>query len=64
MRYNIYCGSAPGVHPDKLSVTPVDGLTFTDSNVQNGKSYYYVARAVDAAGQESSDSNETVAAIP
>jgi len=64
VRYNIYCGSAPGVHPDKLNVAPVDGLTFTDSKVQNGKSYYYVARAVDAASQESSDSNEAVATIP
>jgi hypothetical protein len=64
VRYNIYRGTAPGVHPDKLNVAPVDALTFTDSNVQKGKRYYYVARAVDAAGRESSDSNETVATMP
>jgi hypothetical protein len=64
VRYNIYRGSVPGMHPDKLNAAPVDGLTFTDRNVQMGKNYYYVARAVDAAGQESSDSNETVATIP
>jgi hypothetical protein len=64
VRYNTYRGSVPGMHPDKLNAAPVDGLTFTDRNVQMGKSYYYVARAVDAAGQESSDSNETVATIP
>jgi hypothetical protein len=64
VRYNIFRGSAPGMHPDKLNAVPVDGWTFTDTNVQSGRSYYYVVRAVDAAGQESSDSNETVAAIP
>ena len=64
VRYNIYRGSASGVHPDKLNAAPVDALTFTDSSIQKGKRYYYVARAIDAAGQESSDSNETVVTIP
>ena len=64
VRYNIYRGSASGVHPDKLNAAPVDALSFTDSRVQKGKRYYYVARAIDAAGQESSDSNETVVTIP
>ena len=64
VRYNIYRGSAPGVHPDKLNAVPVDGLTFPDTNVQSGKSYYYVVRSVNAAGRESSDSNETLATVP
>jgi hypothetical protein len=64
VRYNIYRGSAPGVHPDKLNAVPVDGLSFPDSNVQSGKKYYYVVRSVNAAGRESSDSNEALATIP
>jgi len=64
VRYNIYRGSSAGVHPDKLNAAPVDGFTFTDTNVQSGRSYYYVVRAVDAAGRETSDSYETLATIP
>jgi len=64
VRYNIYRGTAPGVHPTRLNDIPVEGLTFKDTTVENGKRYYYVARAVDAAGKESTDSNEAVADVP
>jgi hypothetical protein len=64
VRYNIYRGSTPGFHPDKLNPAPIDGLTFTDTTAENRTRYYYVARAVDATGQESSDSNETFANVP
>jgi hypothetical protein len=64
VRYNIYRGPTPGFHPDKLNSAPIDGLTFTDTTVENRTRYYYVARAVDATGQESSDSNETFANVP
>jgi hypothetical protein len=63
-RYNIYRGRFSGIHPDKLNGAPVDGLTFTDTTAENGATYYYVVRAIDAAGQESLDSNEQMAAIP
>jgi hypothetical protein len=62
--YNIYRGSSPGTHNNKLNGSPVAGTTFTDHNVQSGKTYYYVARAVDANSQESVDSNEAQAVIP
>lgn len=62
--YNIYRGTTPGFHPNKLNSAPIDGLTFTDTTAENGTRYYYVARAVDAAGQESSDSKETIANVP
>jgi hypothetical protein len=64
VRYNIYRGPRPGFHPDKLNSAPIDGLTFLDTTAENRTKYYYVARAVDATGQESSDSNETFANVP
>jgi hypothetical protein len=63
VRYNIYRGTTPGFHPDKLNSAPIDGLTFTDTTAENRTRYYYVARAVDATRQESSDSNETYANV-
>jgi hypothetical protein len=64
VRYNIYRGPAAGVHPTRLNDIPVDGLTFKDTTVERGKRYYYVARAVDAGGKESTDSNEALADVP
>ena len=62
--YNIYRGSSPGTHNNKLNGSPVVDTNFTDNNVQSGKTYYYVARAVDSNSQESADSNEAQAVIP
>jgi hypothetical protein len=62
--YNIYRGSSPGTHNNKLNGSPVPGTSFTDHNVQSGKTYYYVARSVDSNSQESVDSNEAQAVIP
>jgi hypothetical protein len=39
-------------------------LTWTDTQVLGGKTYYYVARAVDSSGNESVNSNEAIAVIP
>ena len=64
VRYNIYRGPTSGFHPDKLNSAPIGGLTFTDTTAENHKKYYYVARAVDANGRESADSNETTASVP
>lgn len=64
VKYNVYRGTAPGFHPDKLNATPQDGLTYTDTTADNGVTYYYVTRAIDANGRESVDSNETIAKVP
>ena len=64
VRYSIYRGPRPGFHPDKLNSNPIDGLTFLDTTAENRTKYYYVARTVDATGQESSDSNEAFANVP
>jgi fibronectin type 3 domain-containing protein len=37
---------------------------YTDSTVQSGTTYYYVATAVDAAGSESMYSNQVQAVVP
>jgi hypothetical protein len=64
VRYNVYRGPKPGMHPDKVNSFPIDGVTFTDTTAENHTRYYYVARAVDGNGRESSDSNETFANVP
>ena len=38
--------------------------SFTDYNIQNGQTYYYVTTAVDNTGQESAYSNQAVAVVP
>ncbi len=64
VKYKVYRGTEHGVHPEKLTPQPIEGLTFIDDKVESGKTYYYVTRAVDPFGNESADSNETMAHIP
>ena len=47
----------------RVSGTLIAGLTYTDT-VPGGKTYYYVATAVDSAGNESVHSNEASAVVP
>ncbi len=62
--YNLYRGTTHnGPYPDKLTPTPQPGTIFTDTTVQSGITYYYVATAVDNS-QESGSSTETAAVIP
>src|SRR5712671_1889579 len=62
--YNIYRSTVSGTGYTKLNSSLVSGLTYTDSTVQNGTTYFYVATAVDSGGKESSYSNEMQAVIP
>ncbi len=64
VHYNIYRGPFSGIHPDKLNSTPMDGVTFTDTTVVSGQTYWYVVRAINALGEESRESNETTVTIP
>jgi hypothetical protein len=61
--YNVYRSTLPGENYVRINTSLVPGLTYTDT-VENGVTYYYVARAVDARGLESVNSNEISAAIP
>jgi hypothetical protein len=61
--YNIYRGTQTGGPYAKLNGSPQKGSSYTDSNVNSGTTYYYVATAIDG-GVESAYSDEVVAAIP
>jgi hypothetical protein len=62
--YNVYRSTVSSTGYIKLNSSLVSGLTYTDSSVQNGTTYFYVATAVDSGGTESSYSNEMQAVIP
>jgi fibronectin type 3 domain-containing protein len=62
--YNVYRSKTPGGNYLRITPSPVPGLSYKDNTVENGVTYYYAVRAVDARGQESVDSNETSAVVP
>jgi hypothetical protein len=62
--YNVYRSTTSGAGYTKLNGGLVSAVSYTDSAVVNGTTYYYVTTAVDGTGTESSDSNEAVAVIP
>ena len=62
--YNIYRGVQSGGPYSKLNSTVIAGLSFTDSSVQSGNTYYYAATAVDSSNIESGYSNIATATIP
>jgi hypothetical protein len=61
--YNVYRGTVSG-GPYSLVKSGVTSASYTDPNVQSGKTYYYVTTAVDSAGAESVYSNQATAVIP
>ena len=62
--YNVYRSTTSGTGYAKVNGSLVGAVNYTDSSVANGTTYYYVTTAVDSSGNESSNSNEAVAAIP
>jgi fibronectin type 3 domain-containing protein len=62
--YNIYRGTTSGGPYSKLN-SRLDGDTsYVDSTVSAGHTYYYVARAVNSRGEESTNSNQARVEIP
>jgi len=61
--YRVYRGQVSG-GPYPNAVTSVDALSFDDTTVVDGNTYYYVVTAVDSAGEESAYSNQASAAVP
>ncbi|MBI4582844.1 MAG: alkaline phosphatase [Planctomycetes bacterium] len=59
--YGVYRGTAPGGPYVPLTPAPIGGMTYQDTGLNNGQTYYYVVTAVDRSGQESAASNETSA---
>ena len=60
--YNVYRHGTSGVV--KVNSAPVTGTSFVDNTVQPGQTYFYVTKAVNARGTESTPSNEVRADIP
>lgn len=64
--YNVFrATSSTGPFTTPLNSSPITGLTYTDTSVVAGTTYYYVATAVATGGVQSADSSPPVqAAIP
>lgn len=62
--YNVYRGASPSGPFSKINPAVNTALSYSDSAVQSGTTYYYVTTAVDASGVESSYSNQVTAAVP
>jgi hypothetical protein len=62
--YNIYRSTVSGSGYTKLNSSLTASLSYSDTSVQAGTTYFYVATAVDSGGDESADSNQVSAAIP
>jgi len=62
--YNVYRSTVSGSSYTKINPSLVTVLSYTDSAVQSGTTYFYVTTAVDSAGNESVYSNQVSAPIP
>jgi hypothetical protein len=62
--YNVYRRSNPTGSYAKVNSALITGVTYTDTTVQSGQTYYYVATAVNSSNVESGYSNEVQANIP
>jgi glycosidase len=61
--YNVYRSPVSGGGWIKLNADPLTATTYTDTDLQNARTYFYIVRAVDRTGNESAASNE-VSALP
>jgi hypothetical protein len=62
--YNVYRSGVSGSAYVKVNSSLVSGMSYADSGVQSGLTYYYVATSVDSSGMESVYSNEVNAVVP
>ncbi len=62
--YNVYRSQVSGNAYVKINSSLIGGMSYSDGNVQSGQTYFYVATAIDASGNESVYSNETSSVIP
>jgi len=62
--YNVYRSTTSGSGYARINSGVVGSVTYSDTTVQNGSTYYYVTTAVDSSGDESSYSNQATAVIP
>lgn len=62
--YNVYRGTVAAGPFTKLTSSFIPALTYTDTSVQAGQTYYYVVTSVNSSNAESVYSNEVSATIP
>lgn len=62
--YRIYRSEVSGGSYAPLNGTVINSLSYDDTTVSLGTTYYYVVKAVDTAGNESVPSNQATAVIP
>jgi len=62
--YNVYRGTIHGGPYSQINPSLDSSTSYTDGNVTNGDTYYYVTTAVDSNNVESTYSNEAEAQIP
>jgi len=62
--FNIYRSTVSGGPYSRVDGFMIPTTSFTDSSVNSGQTYYYVATQVDTTGTESGYSGEVSAAIP
>ena len=62
--YNVYRGGKTGGPYTRVNPSADASMSYTDSTVQAGQTYFYVTTAVGSDGVESSYSNQVSAAIP
>jgi hypothetical protein len=62
--YNIYRAEVAGGAFTKLNASPLATTAFSDTSVASGRTYYYVATAVDTSNNESAYSNQATAVVP
>jgi hypothetical protein len=62
--YNIYRAEVAGGQFTKLNASPTATTAFSDTSVASGRTYYYVATAVDINDSESAYSNQAMAPVP
>jgi hypothetical protein len=63
--YNVYRGTtSKGESSTPLNSSPINGITFADSNVTAGQTYYYIVTAVNSNDAQSASSSEISATVP
>jgi fibronectin type 3 domain-containing protein len=60
----VYRGTVTGGPYTKINASLITLLTYTDTTVVSGQTYFYVTTAVDGSGNESVFSNQVQAVIP
>jgi hypothetical protein len=62
--YNVYRGATTGGPYTQINSALVPTVSYTDSNVTAGQTYYYVTTAVNTSNEQSVYSNEASASVP